>query len=304
MVLALRCPPPTGCARRAHCIGSFTVPATVHKRRHDACSHATGPRYAMLGPARPSPVSCCMMYHWAIAVHLCEGPSSSFGSFASSHPSLRASLSMGCFCTHMSWLQEQQQNCLLLAVGPRLSTVRFSYAPPVRLEIRLAPGSVATDSCDAAVCSPVHWLAAAAAQLLRVMNQDLTTRPPDDNLPWPCQSVLACSVEGPSTSLACATGVRTTIHAHTMSKGLVRLAGEGLEKGKSQYQWPSSTRAAIEHPFPPVQSVSLFTESLRYPRAAFSSRSSFCRDNPAHLPLSACYVVCCLLLTGLWRACA
>lgn len=86
MVLALRCPPPTGCSQHAHCIGSVTVPAALHKRRHDACSHATGPRYAMLGPARPSPVSCCMMYHWAIAVHLCERPSSSFGSFASSHP--------------------------------------------------------------------------------------------------------------------------------------------------------------------------------------------------------------------------
>jgi hypothetical protein len=33
----------------------------------------------------------------------------------------------------------------------------YSCAPPVRLEIRLAPGSVATDSCDAAVCSPFHW---------------------------------------------------------------------------------------------------------------------------------------------------
>jgi hypothetical protein len=66
-----------------------------------------------------------------------------------------------------------------------------------------------------------------------------------------------------------------------MSDGLVRLAGEGQKRAKSQYQWPSSTGAAGDQLLPPVQFVSLCTESLPYPRAAFRSRSSFCRDNPA-----------------------
>lgn len=59
-MLVLRCPSPTGCAQHARCIGSATVPAGLHKRHHDACSHATGPRYAMLGPARAEP---CRLYH-------------------------------------------------------------------------------------------------------------------------------------------------------------------------------------------------------------------------------------------------
>ena len=109
------------------------------------------------------------------------------------------------------------------------------------------------------------------------------------------------SVEGPSTSLACATGVRTVIHAHTMSDGLVRLAGEGLEKGKKPismaffYFGSFSHRYKLFHYLP----SRCTTLGLLFVREARSAEIIL-----AHLPLSACYVACCLLLTGLWRACA
>lgn len=161
MVLALRCPSPTGCARHARCIGSATVPAGLPKRRHDACSHATGPRYAVLGPAREP---CIVLLHASLVtgstpvrVH-----SSSFGSFASSHGKPESQPG-DTFCTHMSCLQEQQTDYLLLAVRHASGTSLLMCA--ARLEIRLAPGSAATDSCDAAVCSPVHWFAAARPAL-------------------------------------------------------------------------------------------------------------------------------------------
>lgn len=46
--------------------------AGLHKRQHDACSHATGPCYAMLGPCAEAlhhPVDLC---HWAVWLHLRE----------------------------------------------------------------------------------------------------------------------------------------------------------------------------------------------------------------------------------------
>lgn len=114
--------------------------------------------------------------------------------------------------------------------------------------------------------------------------------------------MLACSVEGPSTSLACATGVRTAIHAHTMSVGLVRLAGEGLEKGKKPISMAFFLleqlvfhRYNLFHCLP----NRCTTLGLLFLREARSAEIIL-----AHLPLSACYVVYGLLLTGLWRACA
>jgi hypothetical protein len=124
-----------------------------HRLCHRATSAAMMPARTRPGlvtrcwALRASPVSSCMMYHWALAVQPCASPSSSFGSFASSHQARENEPGDGsartCHaCSSSTTVPELPFNHLLCAA---------------RLEIRLAPGS---DSCDAAVCSPVHWFAA------------------------------------------------------------------------------------------------------------------------------------------------
>lgn len=185
---------------------------------------------------RASPVSGCIIGHLP---YTCASPSSSLGSFASSHPSLRASLAMCASARTCHHACSSSEDCL--SNSPSDTPKLLSCAPPVRLEIRLAPGFGGRRllrHCSHP-CSPVHCFAVQPAQLIRVLYRDLTTRSPGDNLPWPCHSVLVCSVEGPATSLACATGVRTAIHAHTVSVGLVGLAGEG-RKGQKPISMPSA----------------------------------------------------------------
>ena len=132
-----------------------------------------------------------------------------------------------------------------------------------------------------------------APSFIRVLYQDLTTRLLATICRGLRKSVLARSVEGPATSLACATGVRTTIHAHTVSVGLVRLAGEGNKRAKANVNASYSSRVQRRgEAFNATGTTCFDILPNRRTLGLHRSRSSFCRNNPGHLPLSACYVAC------------
>ena len=131
--------------------------AGLHKRQHDACSHATGPCYAMLGPCAEAlhhPVDLC---HWAVWLHLRESVFFFFRllRFKPPKPGESAVLHAHVMLAVVSSLAPSNSPALRQTRRTPVRLLLASENPP-------GPWLRDPDSCDA-LCCKGHWSAARPA---------------------------------------------------------------------------------------------------------------------------------------------